>query len=433
MRTDEPSRGNLGLLPLVLLSDASVLLGTGLLSNVLLYLFHLMAGRLLEPSEFGLFGALYGVVFLSGGVALGFRSLAAKVVASARATGSTREVHEASTGVVAQAALAAVAVLIALTAASPWIAGYVRAEDLRPVLAAGVAVSATLFLSVCSGALQGVERFVVYAMVQLAMAATRLALGVAALAVGLGALGALGSTALSVVVASAVGVVLVRPAWKHFVRLGFRLGRQTGKEWPMVLGLAVISLPTSLDLVMVRHSFSAEESGLYAAATVLGKIVLFASLYVAVLAFPKFIRVAASGQSPRGLLILSVGAVVVLSGTASLVFTVAPGLSLTLLLGDGYTEASQLVRFYAVALALFAIAALSLNYSFAIGRGLAHLLWLFLPHMAVQFGSIPFMDDVANVGLIMLATNGSLAATSLLFALAARTAFTNTALHKPFQ
>ena len=49
-------------------------------ANVLLYLFQLMVGRNMAPEEYGLFGALFGLVFLAAALSNGIQVSIAKFV-----------------------------------------------------------------------------------------------------------------------------------------------------------------------------------------------------------------------------------------------------------------------------------------------------------------------------------------------------------------
>ena len=62
---------------------------------------------------------------------------------------------------------------------------------------------------------------------------------------------------------------------------------------PVVVAAVVVacySAATNLDVVQVRHYFPHRASGLYAAASLVGRAVLLASLSITMLVFPQFAR-----------------------------------------------------------------------------------------------------------------------------------------------
>ena len=59
---------------------------------------------------------------------------------------------------------------------------------------------------------------------------------------------------------------------------------------PALIASIAIAIPTSADVVLVRHFFSADAAGAYAAVSTLGKIVVFGPLAVSLALFPSLVR-----------------------------------------------------------------------------------------------------------------------------------------------
>lgn len=85
-----------------------------------------------------------------------------------------------------------------------------------------------------------------------------------------------------------------------------------------------ILIPTSADVVIVRHFFSPFDAGLYTAASILGRIVLFLPMAVSLVLFPKFVHNWTLGDSSRGLLYRGLGLTALLSGAVCSVFALLP-------------------------------------------------------------------------------------------------------------
>ena len=182
-----------------------------------------------------------------------------------------------------------------------------------------------------------------------------------------------------------------------------------------MIGSLAIFIPTSADVVIVRHFFSPVDAGLYTAASILGRIVLFLPMAVSLVLFPKIVHHWALGNSTSGLLYRGLGLTALLSGAVSLVFILLPKFTLNVALGGDYDGAEDLVPLYAGAMFLFSLAVVFLYYHLATGQT-AYLYLLLLPHIVLELALIYVLNQsLTQVILVLLSVNASLAFSSWAF------------------
>jgi O-antigen/teichoic acid export membrane protein len=192
------------------------------------------------------------------------------------------------------------------------------------------------------GVLQGLERFTAYGLMLLAAALSRIVFGVPWAIVEHGAGGALGGQAVGML------VVLLATAW--FMR-SLLIGRGSGaatsglKRRPEAktvsasaafIGFAIVS---NLDLILAKIFLSPHDSGLYAALSTIGKIIIFLPAAIAVVMVPSAAKARlSSGSSARVLRIsaLFVGGVSVLAAVPAIL---APRLIIQVMFGSKYLSA----------------------------------------------------------------------------------------------
>jgi O-antigen/teichoic acid export membrane protein len=346
-----------------------VVASTGL-ANVVLYLFLAIAARALVPAEFGLFSSLFGFVVFFGIVATALQTSVAGRVATmepAQRAACLSEIASATARLTACAALA-------LGAASPVIARLIHESSYGAVLAAGAVATTLVPWSVLLGAFQGMQRFKVLGSLTFLQAVARLATALVFLWTNdLAVL--LSAVAVSVVLPLAIGWALLGDGRPRLRSSGDRV-RAEGpgrKRWPAgarphhplaarrsVFGWTLVTViatafPTVGDVIVVRHVYSAHEAGLYAGVALVGRCVLFLPVGVNAVLYPRYMAMQAGQAQVRlrnqGLIITSLLCIL-----AAGVLAADPGLTMTAVVGHGYTPAAGILRIYLFSSLGFALA-----------------------------------------------------------------------------
>ena len=384
-------------------------------ANVLLYLFQLVVGRSLGPEDYSLFSALFGIVYLGSNLANSVQVSVAKLVSSALARSDSTQAGTIVTSILMQVIVIGAFLFGAFALAASSIASYLHSDSVLPVLITGLVIILFLWVPVTMGALQGAERFRAYAGVLLTFASTRLLFAIAALATNLGTLGVLVGAGIASLVTAITGLALVKPPIT-LRKITYPDRESFLKVLPAaVIGTIAIGLPGSADLFLVRHFFSAEQAGLYAGASILGKVVLILPMAVSTVLLPRFTHDRTLENTSLRLLYRGVLLTAVISGATCVGFVLLPRLALSILLGPEYASADSLVPLYAITMFLFSLSVVFLHYNFAAGQT-TYFYFILLPHLALQIILVyAFHQTLSQVLMILLATHVSLLICSYLF------------------
>jgi O-antigen/teichoic acid export membrane protein len=161
-----------------------------------------------------------------------------------------------------------------------------------------------------------------------------------------------------------------------------------------------ISLPTNVDVLFARGLFPAYESGIYASASVFGKLQFFVAYSVVWSLFPKVVK----HKSSEALLMRSVFYVISVSSVVALIYALVPDVLITTFFGSAYSEASSLVKSYGLAMLLFSI--LTVIISYHIAKGEVGFVYVFL--MATVFEIFGFFNAKTPMDLIKTIFLGNL-------------------------
>ena len=264
-------------------------LSLGLL-NASNYAFHVVASRLLGPSQYGALAALLAFVLVVSVPSGVLQTVAAKRVAGLNDATTEDEYRSLTTsatrGVEPFAVLAGLAIMVA----APLIASFLHVGVLTALLL-GPYVLFALVSSVLLGVLQGRMRFGRVGCAQATAVVVRFGAGVSLVLLGLGVAGALLGSVL------AQGAVLLVAARLNALRWGDRRRVAPTTKWfrghtmSTLAALSSFWLLVETDLVLARHFLPSATSGVYSAAGVLARAILFLPAAISIVALPHFARV----------------------------------------------------------------------------------------------------------------------------------------------
>jgi glycosyltransferase involved in cell wall biosynthesis/O-antigen/teichoic acid export membrane protein len=241
--------------------------------------------------------------------------------------------------------------------------------------AAAVLPTGALWLVLCveRGALQGLRRYGAVGLSIVGEATSRLVLGLALYAVGLGVTGAFLGTTASVMALSLVLVVPLRRALEREGRpeLTRTEPRFRGLLWRARAPVAAFSLIAALqniDIVYVKHQAASEAAGSYAAASVAAKAVIWVAIGLGLYLLPEAVRRTKLGEDARPILMRTLAIVALVAVPMVTVYAVAGHELLAAVFGDDLTAASSALPLLGLAMSLLAWGYLSVQYLLALGR-----------------------------------------------------------------
>ncbi len=333
------------------------------------YLFNLVAGRLLEPAEFGIYIALAGVAQVLVVASVVVRTVVTRYVAQYQARPDARE-HQRAFGRAALAwtwrwGLGATAAAALLS----WpLARFLRLPQVAPALALAAAVLLLALRPVTDGLLQGQGRFGQLGLVQFIQAGLRLLLGAGLMLLGLGAFGALAALPLASLVALAYGLwilgLLRRKAQTATVTLPGLLRYSTFTA----AGLLGFALLVNMDAILVKRFFEPVPAGQYGAAVTLAKVIQFFPLAIIMILFPVAARRRAAQRDPAVVLLPALALVGGLCGGIALLYFLYPGRIIEIVFRDAYRLDGPVLGLLGLAMALLSLANVWLNYFLSIER-----------------------------------------------------------------
>ena len=382
------------------------------IANVFAYGYQVVMARLLQPGDYAILTALFGVLILESIAAQVIQSATARIVAQYIARGEEPALHVFVRRWTSRTLLIAGLPALVIAAAAPFIARPLSLP-VADIVLLGVAMFITAPLTFTGGLLQGLGRFGWFGWYFIVQAVARLAIGVVLVVIGFGVTGAFVGALSALVAGVALSLVPLAPVFRrargavHSVELGAAETRFFLLASVIMLAYAAL---TNVDAVAARALLPVEQAGAYAGAITMAKVVLFAPIAVGFILLERTARSHARGEDTDRPLFAALGFVLLTSGAVAVAYLVAPEFFTRVVVGDQYAQTPSLIGPYAVAALLNAL--LSLWIAHFIGRG------------EMRFGFLLALGVVAEIGLILAGPRdaASLVRTVLSLAIATQTA-----------
>lgn len=345
-------------------AGVAILIAT-MVANLSNYGFQVLTGRVLSVESYGLLAGFMSVVTI---ITVATSSLQATAARSIAAHEHRPDDHPRLDAFTRSAIIAAGIGGLMICVLSPLLASALQVGTV-PVILLGIYVLPSALDSIAAGRLQGLHRFRGMAIYSTGQAVAKLGVATVFLIVGAKAGGLLAGLVLSCAGVAIVGLTRSREAGAIDVHAA---GSEARRGF---VALTLFWVALSVDVLLARATFPPRLAGVYAAAAVLGKAVLWLPATVTQIAFPRLARSAARGEHAPSILAKSLVAV----GGTSLVATVGLWILgdpiFAILYGDRYVGAGDIAWKIGLAMVPFGVINMLVFDNLAKQRG-RFILWM---------------------------------------------------------
>jgi O-antigen/teichoic acid export membrane protein len=237
--------------------------------------------------------------------------------------------------------------------------------DSSSIVLAGVSA---LFFAVVAvvlfGFLQGLLRFNALGVSYATGGVARVILVVPALLLGFGATGALYVNTLAGALVCVIAAIALRSLLRlHVAEAAPHLDRPQAAV--LLIGSLAFASLTNVDILLAAYFFSGSVAGVYAAAALVGKIVLFLPVAIVTVLLPKAATRAAAGFASLRILLASLGVTLVICLVATVLLALVPESLLVHAFGGDFRQSTALLGWFGLAMTAAALVNVYLSVYFA--------------------------------------------------------------------
>jgi O-antigen/teichoic acid export membrane protein len=382
----------------------TLLAGSGLV-GVTNFVYNIATARLLGPTGFAHTTAVYTLLMLMSAITLTFQVVCAKYVANHELPDEKAAVyHELHR----RAWIAGIAIGVALFLCRHVLADYLNLPDSNLITLLGVGTTFYIPLGVRRGYIQGTHAFGPLAINFMLEGLMRLGGAFLLIGVGLGVQGAVLASVLAVIVSYLAAMPGPARGLPHTatVPIPFREGLQA---IVFFAGQVVIN---NFDIVLVKHFFQADEAGVYAAVSLVGRLVNMCAWSVVNTMFPVSASAGSSDEEARPVLKTSVSLVFLILSLLILGLWAVPSFLWRTIFGahfelGNYGQLATLLVLYALTTGIYSLSSVIITYEMS--RKIANTSWVQLAFSgSLVLGICLFHETLRQVILVQLITMSTL-------------------------
>ena len=381
----------------------------GIAAGLLGYVFQVLMGRMLSIEEYGLFSAMMALFAVLAAPLGSLMMVVSRKVSEYRAKHACGSIAHFYYWIIMRTAMAGALILGGYLFFAPQIQFYLKVQSVIPVYLLGVLLFLNFLPIINNAFLQGLQSFIWLSASTSFGILLKIIFSVAFIWFGYGVSGALGGTILALFAGWLItyGVLhrlLAAGRGKAFQKSHLSLK----PALPVLAANVAFAGMTQLDIILVNYYFPAQQAGLYAAASIMGKAVMYLPGGLAMALFPMVAEKHALGESSAHLLLQAVGLTFLLSGVGAVFYFLFGEGIIALLYGEGYKGAGEVLKYYGFA--VLPMALVMVVEHFLIAKGRVVFAYLFLFTAPIQLTAIYFYHDTLQMIVAVVGISGLLLA-----------------------
>jgi len=391
-----------------LIRASSWLFTGGVTAGILGYLFQIIMGRMLGVSEYGVFSALLAMMMVVAAPMVTLSMIIARRVSAIRAEKDNNKLGYLFYWINQKLLLLGVVLLVFVIFNIKALQNLLLIEESTHLYLLLIMLLISFPLAVNNAYLQGLRFFKWLAFSGALATLFKIIIAATLVYFGLGVTGVLGAIISSTLIILILNYLILRPSLKQHNDSGSAATQLLFKSAiPVLLATASFAVMSQIDMVLVKHYFSEKDAGIYAAASILGKAVMYFPGGVALALFPMVAENSAGGKSSKDLMIEAIYVTALLSFIGALFYYFLSDYIILLLFGADYNEASIILKYYGFAIAPMSLIMVAEFFLIAMGRVL--FAYLFMVVASLQLIAIYcYHDTLMNIVMILFLSGATL-------------------------
>ena len=330
------------------------------------YLFHLIAARDLGPRDYGDLVALLTLAALVSLPLAALQVVVSRYVARFTAVGDVSQANRLNRRVVAGTVAFSLFTLVLIVALTPLIQRWLSIASAPAVIVTSLLILPSALTPVIWGVAQGLQRFTLLAFSMTVGTIARLAALVAFIVVGFSTWSAVTATLVGMTVSMAVPFIPLRGWFRRPAAVADGAQREVEgllrATAPAAVALLAFTSLSQADVLAANAVFDDTTSGIYSAASLIGRVILYLPAAVVAVLLPKVASRTASNRSTVGILGSSLLATFAFCALSTLVYAAFPEAIVNIAFGAKYDAAQSLLLPFGVAMTALAIINVLLYY-----------------------------------------------------------------------
>lgn len=384
-------------------------------ASFLNYLFNMIMGRMLGPADYGIIVALLSIVYVLSVFSSSVQVVTSKYTSIYKAEGQDDKINFLFWQMNKKMFWLGLLIFLVIFSCSSLIAKFLNIPSYKTVMIFSLLFLVTFLAPVNRGVLQGLQRFFYFAMSFPLEAGIKLLAGVLLVFLGFSVNGA----AIAPFIGVCLGYFIVFLPLRNLFKKKAKNINLPWKEMaiyarPVFLATLGLSGFLIFDVFLVKHYFPPYDAGLYAALSLMGRIIFFISGPVNHIMFPLVSEGYQKKKNYKTYLFDSFLLISFLSASILLFYYLFPAFSIKLIYGSQYLAIQPYLLFFGFTMFMYSAANVLVYYFLATHRTMIFLIPLLFSLLLIVLIVI-FHQTLWQVVWVQVFTNTAFFISTLIF------------------
>lgn len=386
-----------------LFKASSWLTAGGILTGILGYVFQIIMGRMLTIEEYGVFAAIIALVAVVSAPLGALTMVISRKVSHYRTNSDFGSIAHLFYLVSFRTLLVIISFLFIAMIYIEQVQTYLNISDIRYVYFLGGLLLVSFIFPINYGFLQGLQDFKWLSIGGILNTVIKIIFATTLVWAGFGVSGAFSSIIFASIVIWFVTYIVLKETLIKGRGKPFQIRHITVKSTlPVLIANLSFIMMVQMDMVLVKYYFSDQDVGIYAAASILGKAVMYLPGGIALALFPMVAENHSKGDGSKDILLQALLVTFLLCSFGALVYYFLGEEIIVLFYGEDYRAAGEVLKFFGIAILPMALIMVLENFLIAQGRVLfAYLFMVIAPLqvIAIQMYHDSLLMIVSIVGI----------------------------------
>lgn len=349
------------------LKNSTILFVGTMVVNVLNYIFHLIVGRVVDPSAYGEIESLISLLTIISVPAGTLTLVATKYAADMKAAGNFQGTYLLSKYLTVRILSYGIPLFLVALLFTPLVQGFLNIEKSIPILLLWCIMLFAFLSAATSGILTGWQKFSNTSIVGILSTILKLLAVLLLLKFGFAVSGVIGSYVLSTVFIYLANLFLLRRFFQKNVS-----GERRDEDFsfpgiksyvaPAFFGTLSMAILGNADMIFAKHHLEASVSGEYGALSVAAKTIFFVTGVLTTVLFAMSAEESNHDKKDSRTFHLAVWLTFLVVSGSIVFFSLFPEFIVTTLFGEKYRAVSHALPWFALAAGIYSLANLFLQY-----------------------------------------------------------------------
>jgi O-antigen/teichoic acid export membrane protein len=370
------------------------------------YFYQIIMGRQLGPAGYSELNALLSIFYIISVPTQTIAAFMVRFVSKYKADNKESVIAWLVRKTLLISLIAGILMSIGILIAIPSITRFISLSSSVPLFMLMLGTIIVMMSPTGYGTVQGLQRFHLSALCGISGPLTKLGFGIILVIAGFGINGAFGGAIIGTFFTFLVGMIAIRDYFTKPASLTEKpdLSNVERYLFKAIIAVVCFSILINIDVFVARQYLGPHDAGLYTVASILSKVIWFMPGAVSTVMFPRVSEYYTKNKDTTTVMRKSIFYTLLMTGIVAALYVIAPAQIINLLYGGAYIDAAPALSILGIAMTLFGLSSLFMNYGLAIENPVYVAIFSFFTALQIIL-IIMFHSSMIAIALDLLVTS----------------------------